>query len=117
MEITLAILIFISPITAFELFKVNYNADTAFLGYIIGWFCLLVSVLCIWAIVLLKKERQGYVMLINILGLFWIGIGLGIYLVYGRIENLFSDSLKGMILLLLNYNFTKTANLKSIQLN
>ena len=102
-DAALAGIAFIDPVKALELFKVGYTADTAFLAYIIAWFCLLFSSLCILAIILLKKEITGYRPLIFLLGFWSIGIGVGIYIVFKKADNLFLDSLKGLIIVILNY--------------
>lgn len=102
-DAALAGIAFINPVKALELFKVGYNADTAFLAYIIAWFCLLFSSLCILAIILLKKEIAGYRPLIFLLGYWSIGLGIGIYIVFKKADNLFLDSVNGVIIVILNF--------------
>lgn len=84
------------------------NSDTDFLGYIIAWFCLFVSLICGLALWHVVKNNSGYVPLCYILGLWWIGIGLGIYIVFKKPDNLFTDSLKGLLLISLTWWNAKT---------
>lgn len=109
-EVALTILCFFKPATAMELFGMQYNDQTAFLGYIIAWFCLLVSVFIIYAIVQLKNNKGGYATVIYILGFWWMGLGVGIYIVFKKTDNLLLDSVKGFILVTLNYLQAKEKN-------
>ena len=106
-EVALTVLCFFKPAAAIELFGMQYNDQTAFLGYIIAWFCLLVSVLIVYAIILLKNNDTAYKSVVYILGFWWIGLGIGIYITFKKPDNLLFDSLKGMILVTLNYLQTK----------
>ncbi len=78
-EATLTILCFFKPVTAVGLFGMTYNNETAFLGYIIAWFCLLVSLLIVYAIIGLKNDSSYFEVLVYILGCWWIGLGIGVY--------------------------------------
>ena len=102
-ETALTFLCFFKPATAVALFGMQYNEQTAFLGYIIAWFCLLVSVLIVYTIWGLKNNSSGYSAIIYVLGFWWIGLGIGVYFVFKKTDNLFLDSLKGLILVTLNY--------------
>ena len=106
-EVALTVLCFFKPAAAVELFGMQYNDQTAFLGYIIAWFCLLVSVLVLYAIILLKNNDGAYKSIIYILGFWWIGLGIGVYITFKKPDNLLLDSLKGLILVTLNYLQTK----------
>ena len=79
-------------------FQVAVNSDTIFLGFIIAWFLLFTSIICAWALWLVVKNKDSYPTLCYILGFWWIGIGIGIYVVSKRPDNLFEDSLKGLLL-------------------
>jgi Na+/pantothenate symporter len=84
-------------------FGVKYGPDTAFLAYITGWFLLLVTLLAIVAFARVSKRRAGYAGLCYLLGLWWIGIGVGIYVTFGRFDNLLLDSLKGLLVVVLTW--------------
>ena len=111
-EAALTILCFFKPITAMSLFGMVYNNETSFLAYIIAWFCLLVSILIVYAFVGLKSNNNGYKILIYILGCWWVGLGIGVYVGFKKTDNLLLDSLKGAILIVLNYLYTKDKELE-----
>ncbi len=104
-ELVLTLLCFFMPAMAMELFGMQYNVQTAFLGYIIAWFCLLVSVFILYCLYLLYTNNVQYKPIIYLLSFWWVGLGLGVYMVFGKIDNLLLDSLKGALLLLLNYKY------------
>jgi hypothetical protein len=110
-EIVLTILCFFKPKAALGLFGMEYNALTAFLGYIIAWFCLLVSGLIVYAVFLLKNNQPGYRVIIYMLGFWWIGLGIGVYITFNKTDNLLLDSLKGLLLVTLNYLYAKEKTL------
>ena len=79
------------------------NPQTDFLGYLVAWFCLFVSLVCglaLWQVINKQKEQA---MLCYLLGLWWAGIGIGIYVCFKRPDNLLTDTLKGSLLLLLTW--------------
>ena len=101
-ELGLTIGGFFLPAKTFELFKVGYNNDTAFLGYIVAWFLLLVTILmgiALWQVI----NNKNYATICYLLGFWWIGIGVGIYLMFGRTDNVALDSSKGLVLVLLTW--------------
>ena len=79
-------------------FGVALTPDTSFLAYIVAWFCLLASVLLILAMWRLWEHNSNYVPLCYILGFFWIGIGIGIYVAFHKADNLLIDSIKGLLI-------------------
>jgi hypothetical protein len=84
------------------------NSDTDFLGYIIAWCLLFVSLIC--SLALYKVVENGdYKALCYVLGLWWIAIGVGIYFVFKKPDNLLTDSLKGLLLVILTWWNTKDA--------
>jgi hypothetical protein len=83
-------------------FNVVYNAGNAFLGFIVGWCLVFISLICSYAVFLTWSNRDCR-MLCYLLGCWWIGIGVAIFLVYNRPENLVIDSLKGLVIVLLAY--------------
>jgi DMSO/TMAO reductase YedYZ heme-binding membrane subunit len=106
-EAVLCFLCFFMPAKAMELFGMQYNDQFAFLGYIIAWFLLLVTVLIGYAIYLFQTNKAGSKAIINILGFWWIALGIGVYTIFDKLDNLLLDSLKGMVILGLNYFYNK----------
>jgi hypothetical protein len=106
-EAVLCFLCFFMPSKAMELFGMKYNVQVAFLGYIIAWFLLLVSILIGYAIYLLQVNKVGSKAIINILGFWWIALGIGVYAIFDKLDNLLLDSLKGLVILGLNYFYNK----------
>ena len=94
---------FFSPALTMSKFGVKYGPDTAFLAYITGWFLLLVTLLAILAFARVAKRRVGYAGLCYLLGVWWVGIGVGIYVTFGRPDNLLLDSLKGLLIIVLTW--------------
>jgi DMSO/TMAO reductase YedYZ heme-binding membrane subunit len=106
-EAVLSFLCFFMPAKAMSLFGMQYNEQVAFLGFIIAWFLLLVTILIGYAIYLLQINKMGSKAIINILGFWWIALGIGVYAIFDRLDNLLLDSLKGMVILGLNYFYNK----------
>lgn len=91
---------FVRAITL-QQFGVAFSPDTSFLGYIVAWLLLFVSLVCALVIRQVWQRRAGFATLCYLLGFWWIGIGLGIYLAFGKPDNLFLDSLKGLLIVVL----------------
>ncbi|MEO6538313.1 MAG: hypothetical protein ABIT07_01155, partial [Ferruginibacter sp.] len=68
--------------------------------YLVAWFLLFVSIICLLALWQVWKNKN-YHMLSYLLGFWWIGIGLGIYIAFKKPDNLFLDSIKGFMIVLL----------------
>lgn len=111
-ELALSLLCFFKSAFVIELFGMEYNPVSAFLGHIIGWFCLLVTMLIAYIIYLLKNDKAGYETLLYILGFWWLALGIGVYFVFGKTDNLLLDSSKGLLLVVLNYLYGKEKGLK-----
>lgn len=94
---------FFAPAFTLQQFGVKYSPDTAFLGFIIGWLLLFVSVVVAVAFGQVWQRRARYATLCYLLGVWWIGIGVGIYLAFGKPDNLLLDSLKGLLLVVLTW--------------
>jgi hypothetical protein len=94
---------FFAPAFTMAQFKVQYGPETAFLAYITGWFLLLVTALAALAFGRVWQRRRGYAGVCYLLGLWWIGIGVGIYAAFGRPDNLLLDSLKGALIVVLTW--------------
>ncbi len=100
LEVYLTYLCFFNPAAAFAAMKVDYGAAQAFPAYLIGWFLLLVTGLIAYALYAVAKNQKSVAPLIYILAIWWIGIGIGIWGYNGTTNNLLSDSLKGLLLLI-----------------
>ena len=98
LEFGLAAGVFFAPVFTLAQFKVKVGPETQFLAYITGWFLLLVALLAALAWAWALRRRPGYVGLCYLLGLWWIGLGVGIYVTFGRPDNLVLDSLKGLLI-------------------
>ncbi len=90
----------LAPHSALQLFKLADTPDTLFLGYTVGWLCLFVSLICALVLYRVWKRRADYAAPGYLLGFWWIGIGIGICLVFGKPGNLLLDSLKGLVLVI-----------------
>ena len=94
---------FFAPAQTVALFGVKYGPDNAFLGYVIGWLLLFVSLVCAMALIQVQKRRPGFATWCYLLGVWWIGIGIGIYFAYGKPDNLLLDSVKGLLIVVLTW--------------
>ena len=94
---------FFAPARTVALFGVKYGPDNAFLGYVIGWLLLFVSMVCGVALIQVQKRRPGFATWCYLLGVWWIGIGIGIYFAYGKPDNLLLDSAKGLLIVVLTW--------------
>lgn len=94
--------IFFATESTMQKFGVTLTNDTSFLAFIVGWTLLFVSIICFISLRQVIKN-QDYHTLCYVLGFWWIGIGVGIYIVFKKPDNLFLDSLKGLLIII----FTK----------
>ncbi len=101
-ELALTVLAFFMPATAAELFQMKYSGENAFLVFITACFLFLVTSIIGYIIYLLRNKKNAKE-LIYIIGFWWIGLGIGVYLAFGKFDNLMLDSTKGLVLVLLNY--------------
>ena len=94
---------FFAPVFTMEKFGVKYGPETSFLAYIVAWFLLFVSLAAAVALSQVWQRRPGFAAWCYLLGLWWIGIGLGIYFVFGKPANLLLDSVKGLLIVVLTW--------------
>lgn len=99
-EAALAAGAFFAPVFTLQQFQVAYSPDTAFLGYVLGWTLLFVTLVAAVAFGQVWRRRRHFATLCYLLGFWWIGIGLGIYFAFGRPANLGLDTAKGLLLVL-----------------
>ena len=94
---------FFAPVLTLAKFGVKYSPDTTFLAYIVGWLLLFVSLVATVALEQVWQRRPSYATWCYLLGLWWIGIGIGIYYSFGKPDNLLLDSVKGMFIVILTW--------------
>lgn len=94
---------FFAPIFTLAKFGVKYSPDTTFLAYIVGWLLLFVSLVAAVALGQVWQRRPSYATWCYLLGLWWIGIGIGIYYSFGKPDNLLLDSVKGLFIVILTW--------------
>jgi hypothetical protein len=94
---------FFAPAFTLKQFGVAYSPDTTFLTYILGWLLLFVSVVAAVALVQVQRKRPGFATWCYLLGVWWMGIGIGIYFAFGKPNNLLLDSVKGLLIVVLTW--------------
>ena len=99
---------FFAPAFTLTQFGVKYGPETTFLTYIIGWLLLFVSLVATIAFGQVWQRRPGYATWCYLLGLWWVGIGIGIYVVFRKPDNLLLDSVKGLLIVGLTWRCQAT---------
>ncbi len=94
---------FFAPVFTLQQFGVKYGPETTFLAYIVAWLLLFVSLVAAVAVVQVWQRRPGFATWCYLLGLWWIGIGIGIYYAFGKPDNLLLDSVKGLLIVVLTW--------------
>ena len=94
---------FFAPAFTLKQFGVTYGPNTTFLAYIVAWLLLFVSLVAAVAVVQVWKRRPGFATWCYLLGVWWIGIGAGIYFAFGKPDNLLLDSVKGLLIIVLTW--------------
>lgn len=94
---------FFAPVFTLAQFGVKYGPETTFLAYIVAWFLLFVSLVAAVALAQVWQRRPGFATWCYLLGLWWIGIGIGIYYAFGKPDNLLLDSVKGILIVVLTW--------------
>lgn len=100
LEIYLTILAFFNPEKLAASIGVSYSNKLAFPLFLVAWFLLLIVLLIGYIIFAVVNDLPGYKPFIYLLSLWWIAIGVAIYLYSGSTSNLLSDSLKGILLII-----------------
>lgn len=101
---------FFAPAFTLQQFGVVYGPATMFLAYIVAWLLLFVSLVAAVALVQVQQQRPGFATWCYLLGLWWVGIGIGIYFAFGKPDNLLLDSVKGLLIIVLTWR-CQAANL------
>ncbi len=99
LEAVLTFLCFFMPGKALEQMKMVYSDLYAFPVYLIAWFLLLTTAFIALFLAAAIKNNHHYNTGMYILCFWWIAIGIGIYCFNGLATNLFTDTLKGALLL------------------
>jgi hypothetical protein len=107
-ELVLAGIAFFAPAFFLAKLGLKHSADTALLTYFVAWFLLFVGLTAGLAFVQLWNRWPRYAPICYLLGVWWIGIGAGIYLLFGRPEHLLLDSAKGLLLVVLTWRCQAT---------
>ena len=94
---------FFAPVFTLAQFGVKYGPETTFLAYIVAWLLLFVSLVAAVALAQVWQRRPGFATWCYLLGLWWIGIGVGIYYAFGKPDNLLLDSVKGILIVILTW--------------
>ena len=94
---------FFAPVFTLAQFGVKYGPETTFLAYIVAWFLLFVSLVAAVALAQVWQRRPGLATWCYLLGVWWIGIGVGIYYAFGKPDNLLLDSVKGILIVILTW--------------
>ncbi|HXH31706.1 MAG TPA: hypothetical protein VNJ01_12905 [Bacteriovoracaceae bacterium] len=109
-EIAFAGAVLLAPDWALQQSGLPVNQETLFLGFGLGWCLVAIALFCALALKLvLENDTNGY-LLTDILGYWWVVVGLAMYFKWGRMDNLIMDALKGAVLLVCNYKARKGAN-------
>ena len=97
-ELVFALSGFVVPEAVLEAFKVPTAPETLFLGHVIAWLLLITGLVCALALRWVLKGREAGWTLSLLLGTWWVAIGLGLFVRYGLVANLFLDALKGAVI-------------------
>ncbi|MCB2407399.1 hypothetical protein [Hymenobacter lucidus] len=108
-ELALTIGGFLAPDLLLTKFGVGASPDTRFMAFALAWLLLLVSLVDAVALWQVWQRQPHYATLCYLLGFWWIGIGLGLYLGYHRLDNLLLDSGKGLLIVLATWQSRHTS--------
>ena len=99
---------FFAPVFTLTQFGVKYGPDTTFLAFIVAWLLLFVSLVAAVAFGQVWQRRPSYATWCYLLGIWWIGIGVGIYYAFDKPDNLLLDSVKGLLIVILTWRCQAT---------
>ncbi|MDB5236150.1 MAG: hypothetical protein JWR44_3143 [Hymenobacter sp.] len=99
---------FFAPAFTLAKFGVKYGPDFTFVAYALGWLLGFVSLATAVAFGQVWQRRPSYATWCYLLGLWWIGIGIGVYYTFGKPDNLLLDSVKGLLIVILTWRCQAT---------
>ena len=108
-ELVLTLGGFIDPAMMLSQFHVAVTPDTLFLAHVLALCFALVTALIAGALYSLMKKQQNYWFFAYTISIWWIFLGPSLYLKFGRIESLFLDTAKGLLLFLFSYLLRKNS--------
>ena len=94
---------FFAPAFTLAKFGVKYGPTFVFLSYVLAWLLGFVSLATAVAFAQVWQRRPGYATWCYLLGLWWMGTGVGIYLAFGKPDNLLLDTAKGLLIVVLTW--------------
>jgi hypothetical protein len=103
LELALVASSFFVPALLLGQFGVKYSPDMAFLAYVLAWLLLFVTLIAAVGFWQVLKRRPSYATLCYWLGVWWIGIGVGIFVVFHKPDNLLLDTAKGLLIVVLTW--------------
>ncbi|MEJ7665448.1 MAG: hypothetical protein WKG07_40955 [Hymenobacter sp.] len=97
--------VFLFPAFTLAQFGVAFTAGRrpSFWAYLTGWFLLFVTLAAGLAWAWVRQRHAGAAGLCYLLGGWWIGIGIGIFLAFGKPDNLLLDTLEGLLIVVLTW--------------
>ena len=106
LELTLTLGCFIAPEKVLATLQLKNEPSLNLPVFLIGWFLLLITIFILYFIIAVAQNKTGYQPFLYLLCLWWVGIGFAIYLKTDMATNLFSDSLKGVLLAFFTYRLS-----------
>lgn len=94
---------FVFPGMTLQQFRLGVTPDTLFLTNALSWTFVLISIFCFFALYYTVRHRARGKFISYILGFWWIAVGISIFAGYGKMDNLFIDTLKGFLLVSFTY--------------
>ena len=107
-EILFAAAGFVVPELLLEHMALAVTPDTLFLAFGLAWCLVIIAATCFLALKWIVAKNLHGNTLTYFLGFWWIAVGLAIYFKSGRIDNLFGDTLKGLLIVIFNFKSIRT---------
>lgn len=98
-ELLLTVAAFCAPDFALRQFKLTPTPEMLFLANVLGWLFLVITLVCGLAWKWVRERNPAGWVLSQVLGAWWVGIGLGMAVCYQRYDHLLLDTFKGALIL------------------